>query len=629
VFDNYGYFHIQNPSTNATIAIPFANKNAADYTNYTDTFSFEGDSFSVKYGFAGGNTFRFEITQTSGNFKTLNFRSGGNMGADSNSSWSGYLRTGKVGEISGNNNVIWFLQHNDLTNSDPTFYQYMVSKVPTTSTSNTHTFNSSTDNGEVSFPFQEGIIVYMTKGAINANVLGDLEEYNDYTISYRSKWTPLDIGSYTITKDMVLVANASTVGGLSIPANTSVFTDWGNDVFDNAGYFHIRDGSSTYALPFSTKNGPTGTYYEETFTAFGVAWKLKHGFSSKSIFRMELTQTSGDLKQFSFASAGGMGSDGNVNWGSGALSFNHTGDLDKTVNKMYYIAETDNSLADPPFTQYYVTGNPIPSTSTMNPMSATFSGDTFSAVCAFTKSIIVYWTKAGYSGSSILTDIEQFNANLVSPYTTIGTIKLQVKPDASASFPLVTPADSPLRAYNKNGVVGGIQLVDVTDMYASPVRVMVKGGAIKSLKYDCAFYGGFAGTAYTSTSGVTLNSSTVNGYDVTSSNVDPMLMWNNIGSFDPNKYRYVEVRMKIVSTTATTDFQQILYTNSTYTTWNASAVANAVITNLNDKTNFVTYTFDMWTSANWKTGGNITGLRWDFSNTSSFRAILYSLRLRA
>jgi parallel beta-helix repeat protein len=94
---------------------------------------------------------------------------------------------------------------------------------------------------------------------------------------------------------------------------------------------------------------------------------------------------------------------------------------------------------------------------------------------------------------------------------------------------------------------------------------------------------------------------------VTSTSPDPQIQMYNIGSFDPNEARYVLIKYKVISGTATN--MQLYFLNSTYTTPNGNAMKEVALVSDNQ---WHILGIDMWSNANWKTGGNITGFRYDW-----------------
>ncbi len=94
---------------------------------------------------------------------------------------------------------------------------------------------------------------------------------------------------------------------------------------------------------------------------------------------------------------------------------------------------------------------------------------------------------------------------------------------------------------------------------------------------------------------------------------DPWLEMYNIGSFDPNTYRYIEVRYKVDE--GQTSEYQIYYLTTQET--NLSEDKNVLAReSLIADGQWHTQRLDMWRSSKYKTSGNITGWRYDWATKS-------------
>jgi hypothetical protein len=123
---------------------------------------------------------------------------------------------------------------------------------------------------------------------------------------------------------------------------------------------------------------------------------------------------------------------------------------------------------------------------------------------------------------------------------------------------------------------------------------------------------GFKETIFDSYSkgSTTVNQSYEGSNRFTSTSVDPMIMMYNIGSFDPNIYKYIAYKYRVLSGTAGN--LELFFTNSQY------SVATGGIsksTSLNSDGEWHTAFLDMSTHAKW-TDSNITGWRFDWATTS-------------
>jgi hypothetical protein len=96
---------------------------------------------------------------------------------------------------------------------------------------------------------------------------------------------------------------------VSNSTNASYWDDWGNDVFDDWGFFYIFDvQSQQYYFPIlQTINQEDGIIATETFNAFGSTFTIKHGYPVQGIYKFDVSRN--DHKHFIFGAYGNMGSD--------------------------------------------------------------------------------------------------------------------------------------------------------------------------------------------------------------------------------------------------------------------------------------------------------------------------------
>jgi hypothetical protein len=103
---------------------------------------------------------------------------------------------------------------------------------------------------------------------------------------------------------------------------------------------------------------------------------------------------------------------------------------------------------------------------------------------------------------------------------------------------------------------------------------------------------------------------TVNSFNgilkVTSTSIDPMIVMYPIGSFNPNTYRYIQIRYRVVSGTA--GFTEIFYTNARSGVATGDQMVNGAL--ISDGTWHI-LNIDMWAGTYWK-NSNVTGWRFDY-----------------
>ncbi len=96
----------------------------------------------------------------------------------------------------------------------------------------------------------------------------------------------------------------------NISNNASFWNDWGNDVFDDWGYFYLFNPiTDQYYFPqLSPINNDDGIITTQVFTAFGKTFTIKHGYPVQGIFKFDIN-CSDPTFNFVFGAYGDMGSD--------------------------------------------------------------------------------------------------------------------------------------------------------------------------------------------------------------------------------------------------------------------------------------------------------------------------------
>ena len=107
------------------------------------------------------------------------------------------------------------------------------------------------------------------------------------------------------------------------PSGTRYYwSDWSNDVFDGWGDFYIYDqtGASNY-ITFATMNQADGSFYNETQTHGLKTYKVRHGWVSTGVFKLDITCTD-PTWGFTVGHYGNMGSDSNTLGGTNSGNSN-------------------------------------------------------------------------------------------------------------------------------------------------------------------------------------------------------------------------------------------------------------------------------------------------------------------
>lgn len=96
--------------------------------------------------------------------------------------------------------------------------------------------------------------------------------------------------------------------------NADYWGDWGDDVFDNWGFFYLYDvNSGKYCFPYLTdRNNGYGVLNTQVFSAFGRTFTIQHGYPVYGIFKFDISVN--DNLPFRFGAYGNMGSDGSTGY---------------------------------------------------------------------------------------------------------------------------------------------------------------------------------------------------------------------------------------------------------------------------------------------------------------------------
>lgn len=163
----------------------------------------------------------------------------------------------------------------------------------------------------------------------------------------------LTVGT-TITKDMgtgsKTTSGSYTPNGQSLSTNRVYWSDWGNDIFDNWGYFYIYDPqSNSYISPIlSPLNTADGTITTQEFSANGRTFTLKFGYVATGIYKMDVSVD--DRYPFSFGMDGNMGS--NISTQNYDYSYAYTKGSENL--NLYYNYNVQLTIPNEAFYSYFV-----------------------------------------------------------------------------------------------------------------------------------------------------------------------------------------------------------------------------------------------------------------------------------
>ena len=177
----------------------------------------------------------------------------------------------------------------------------------------------------------------------------------------------------------------------------------------------------------------------------------------------------------------------------------------------------------------------------------------------------------------------------------------------SSNPPTSVTSTHPLHPNYCHGNSLNLTSVGGTPAGGDVVDVWYKGG------YNNAFTETWSSQSYTSAN-TTVNSTTGGILNVTSTNGDPMINMYQLGSFDPNTYRYINIRYRVTSGTA--NGMQIFYTNGLYGGANADQRKDIAISSTPLNTwKIVSIDMGTPTTGNWL-HSNVTGWRFDWATNS-------------
>lgn len=166
---------------------------------------------------------------------------------------------------------------------------------------------------------------------------------------------------------------------------------------------------------------------------------------------------------------------------------------------------------------------------------------------------------------------------------------------------------------------------EVKELYQQRASLDSHGNFYSSLISSSVGYqkvwGDGTGVGFT-TYGIDVSSVSTNGVlRFTTSILDPMIHMYNIGSFDPNVYKFIQVKYRVVSGNAGN--VEIFFTNTQYTSAHGAQHRDAP---LNSDGNWNVVTVAMHTHPNW-TNSNITGWRFDMGTASGVTIEVEWIRL--
>ncbi len=163
---------------------------------------------------------------------------------------------------------------------------------------------------------------------------------------------------YEIYKDMIYgpcdSLNADYApNNVAIPSGqlSSFWHDWGNDIFDDWGYFYIfNPATNEYYFPYLIpENLRNGLYITNKYQAFGKTFTIKHGYAVEGIFKFDISCDDPEF-QFIFGAYGDMGSDEDSENTNLTQSYN----LDGNNYTLYYNRNVESGDSTERFFSYFI-----------------------------------------------------------------------------------------------------------------------------------------------------------------------------------------------------------------------------------------------------------------------------------
>jgi hypothetical protein len=173
-------------------------------------------------------------------------------------------------------------------------------------------------------------------------------ENQDYTLEF----DPQDYYP-AFFPDMAPITDENIVAGDKDPGDrliASEWGDWGDDIFDDWGYFYLYDvASGQYYFPLiDPQNQDDGVLTTQTFNAFGRTFTINQGYPVQGIFKFDISVN--DNAPFRFGAYGNMGYDdrGAIN----ELTYPYT--ISSTNLTLYYNKRAQNNKPVETLYSYFI-----------------------------------------------------------------------------------------------------------------------------------------------------------------------------------------------------------------------------------------------------------------------------------
>lgn len=191
--------------------------------------------------------------------------------------------------------------------------------------------------------------------------------------------------------------------------NATYWSDLGNDVFDDWGYFYIYDVSmGKYYFPLIiSQNQPDGVFKTQTFDISGHIFTITHGWAVQGIFKFEISVN--DNMPFRFGGYGNMGSDGDEFYEDLTYAYS----IGSTNLTLYYHHHAEDGNSDEQLWSYFIPKKVSENNS--QTYNVYYDGDDMSMVSkVVSEGLIVYFAKRNDVKEWVVNDLNIASYSILS-----------------------------------------------------------------------------------------------------------------------------------------------------------------------------------------------------------------------
>lgn len=266
--------------------------------------------------------------------------------------------------------------------------------------------------------------------------VGSIPTKDMYNDNYTEEFDPYDYqgdffpGMADFVESNIVAGDKSSEDRLI----SSTWDDWGNDIFDDWGYFYLYDvESGKYYFPLiNPQNQDDGIITTQTFNAFGSTFTIKHGWSVQGIFKFDISVDNN--KAFRFGAYGNMGSDGDEVLQDLTQSYS----LNGNTLTLHYHCDAEDGDSNEVLYSYFIPKNISENVS--QTYNVYYDDDDYMSMISkeVTNGLLVYFSKrndvkewvindleiSGNVGNVFITGNEYVASNILSKGTNLGKMTL-------------------------------------------------------------------------------------------------------------------------------------------------------------------------------------------------------------